>query len=874
MKCPPLIVFALLVAVCVPAQLLVAMEGAPLPDEPRPGPKTTLILAAVKGDVPTVKWYIARHQAGKANINASSPGGETALMVAAEAGQEEVVTLLLEAGALKDLHNLNGHTALLFALFQSHLEIANKLIDAGADPDAADLDGETPLMEAAQKGFVPIVRKLIEKGATIDRVSKLTYTARRYALQFKHIDVVQILDRAMEEQLDESFSEDEDGEYIDGFDNDDVPTIWEAASDGDFELLQWHLQNGVSVDSWNQFGETPLMLAAAYGYIDAVQELLARGAQINLRDVNGNSALLRGLLKIHVPVAVLLLERGADPNVENVHGQTPWIVSVDSYLPEISTRLLARGANPYASLQARLDAQERERLHVGSEAEKFFEENGQEFPYDSIWEAAANEDLEVVNWHLDGGYDIEERNEDGETLLIVAAANGNRILVELLIKRGAALDAVDDLGNTALVKALSTGRVIKSNNVNEEQGEQSLIAKILLDAGANPKLRNILGRSALQVAIQQGLLDAIRPLIVAGADVNERTQGGDYDYTLIMNAAYLFQIEIMSELANAGADINARDDDDVTALMIAASRGSHRVVKPLLDLKANIGARDIVGRTALDYARLSKNVKAIALLEEAEKNLEPLVTTPLIRAINRGEVNTVRRILEHKVDVNEQDELGQTAILAAARIGSMALVEILLSSGAALESRNKTGFTPLIQAVSGGFIEIASLLLDRGANVNAEDAYDGRPSGRTPLLWVGRVAIGAPEKVMRQVPIEKSVRMLKLLLARGADPSHVDHVGRTALDWAEITPAQEPLAVILRPVTPQRARAPAPQAAAPGPKAKAPKAQAKQKAKAVQPLKAKAPKAAPKGAAKGNPPKAKAPKAPAKAPKKVPNKKP
>ncbi len=121
-------------------------------------------IAAVADDVETLKVALAL---GNAATNITSPYDGTALIAAAHLGHDEVVRLLIEAGApLNHINNL-GWTALIEAVILGdggprHQATVAHLVKAGADKTIADRGGMTPLDHARQRGYQEIVA-LLEK---------------------------------------------------------------------------------------------------------------------------------------------------------------------------------------------------------------------------------------------------------------------------------------------------------------------------------------------------------------------------------------------------------------------------------------------------------------------------------------------------------------------------------------------------------------------------------------------------------------------------------------------------------------------------------------------------------------------------------------
>jgi ankyrin repeat protein len=104
-----------------------------------PAPTGNIHLAALQGDVGTVRQYIE----AEGDLNVKDPYGSTPLLVAAAFGTTEVALALIEAGADLNATNNVGGTALHTAAFFCRTEIVEALLDNGADADVRDNDGNT-----------------------------------------------------------------------------------------------------------------------------------------------------------------------------------------------------------------------------------------------------------------------------------------------------------------------------------------------------------------------------------------------------------------------------------------------------------------------------------------------------------------------------------------------------------------------------------------------------------------------------------------------------------------------------------------------------------------------------------------------------------
>lgn len=132
------------------------------------------------------------------NVDLKDAIGDTALIRAAQAGQIEVVKLLIKLGAKVDLKNALGETALMRASQRGQTEIAALLIKNKANLNLRDNDGNTALMSAlygAMSGYMmaKIVELLIKEGADDTIANNHNQTALNIAENDNKLDVIRLL---------------------------------------------------------------------------------------------------------------------------------------------------------------------------------------------------------------------------------------------------------------------------------------------------------------------------------------------------------------------------------------------------------------------------------------------------------------------------------------------------------------------------------------------------------------------------------------------------------------------------------------------------------------------------------------------------------
>lgn len=362
--------------------------------------------------------------------------------------------------------------------------------------------------------------------------------------------------------------------------------------------------------------------------------------------------------------------------------------------------------------------------------------------------------------------DVDASTREGRTALLGAAQRGHRDAVELLLPR-ADLNRQDATGRTALMLALDLD--MRLDYYNEKYQTRIAILRALLDAGADPNLRDEGGNTALILAVTRGALGkAGVTVLLPKSDANLANLSGD---TALTAALAKKDDKLVSTLVKVCRVDHANAAGD-TALIIAARAGRPESVAILVKV-ADVNAQNGKGRTAL--------MEAFLALTEKKGHWS-----------NDGDMGPLRCILRliplSALDL--QDEDGVTALMMCAKNGLPELLGLLLLTSN-VNLRDATGATALARLTfPGGDMECFDLLVERS------DARIADNLGRTPLMragsdeekilkLVGRSAIDARDNsgataLMLAAGKHHEMNTTKLLLDAGADPSLVDVQGRTA----------------------------------------------------------------------------------------------
>ena len=270
----------------------------------------------------------------------------------------------------------------------------------------------------------------------------------------------------------------------------------------------------------------------------------------------------------------------------------------------------------------------------------------------TIHRAADAGDLAKVKAFIQEGIDVNTK-EYGCTPLHCVARYGHKEVAELLIAKGADVNAKDTRGRTPIDLAINQGRKEIAKLFASKSGDVSLhtaayigdLQRVekLIDGGANVDAKDQKGQTALHYAAKAGQIAVAKLLIANGADVN----AGD-DRTPLVEAAYCSKemvellldkgadintgkwpalhgaldarrFDIVDLLLAKGADVNIRDDKGHTPLHIAASYaawGFPKIVELLISNGADINAKDNNGNTALTYAMGNAQIQIVEILRK------------------------------------------------------------------------------------------------------------------------------------------------------------------------------------------------------------------------------------------------------------------
>ncbi len=829
-----------------------------------------LMMAAAEGSEDVVSALL------KAGANASFRGRHqnNALHTAALTGQAKTAKLLIEAGADVNAVDQNGETPLMTVISnddhgteEDRIQIVKALVAAKTNLDFQDEQGEYALLIAVKTQQKAIQKLLLDAGANpkLKNEQGVSAEALLNGAEAEKAD-------EPPPKLDLPVTEDAQAEIekliAAGADiNDDrtgsMGALQRAAFRGNLKGVKALLKAGL--DPRHRF-MMPALHAAADGLQwPILKAFIDAGADVNLINAAGENALFNVIRGGHafqnsdhkkpprvktLPIVKGLIKAGIDVNYSSKYeGFTPIMVTALSHSPEraaIAKELIASGANVNAQNKS---------------------------GYTALIMAAGEGKEDVLKILIKAGADVNAQSRGGKNALLLAAYMGRTSIVKLLLKAGANPNLVDQYGASPLNTTMTSKEGSEKDriqiakaliaakadvNFQDQEGDYALLLavktgqkalqKFLTDAGADPKLKNNRGESAEEIqqkikseerpqrkevkpweaddpdaeallkAAFEGDLNAITAAISKGTPVDARSKEGDpllkSRHTPLMLAAARGHLDAVRLLLKSGADVNARDSHQATALM-RLSDSHFEIAKLLIEAGADVNARDHEGMTALELFCMSMgSARLVQILLDAGANPnvhdDAIGWSPLRYAVMFGNLESVRALIAAGADVNirvpalRREGEGTTPLIAAASDGRFEIAKLLIEAKADLNIADDDGWTPLMVAFQRQNWEMAQFFIDSGADLNAKNKngmtvlmnaiYASSPDGRAIFYNGAELSMAIIPKVIdvnaRNNRGETALMfaseeglpdVTKMLIEYGADATLKDHSGKTAL---------------------------------------------------------------------------------------------
>ena len=506
----------------------------------------TNLINALEKNLPQVAIAILNEN-GTEDIHSVTEEGKNALMLAAERGYDEVVSILHYSGEKIDKRTLRGETAIFLAAKNGHCNTVNLLLKLGADLTDVNKDGETLLITATKNGHEDVVEFLIGSNIDMEIVDSEGATALMWASFYGYREIAEILlengaeinpqksqsnaimwsilgkskllfNLLTKELWGDSFNPNYRSET-------GSTMLMFAAMAKDVNMVKHLLRKGCDVNAVNYLGETAIMFVAAPQYkwmkqldssnaeeVMTAKILIREGAELNVQTEFGETALSYAMISGSKELITELLNNKADPNISDDHMTTPLMDVMFNGRIEIAKMLINKGASPlsvdrtnrsplmYAILGGNLKSVE----FIISE-KRNIEDIEEGFGWTPLILAANLGNSQIFDVLLQNGADVNGQGKQGETALMQAAFVNNLNIVNTLLNNDDVdIEIIDNMGRTALMWAADGGSIE--------------IVNLLLKNNANPFVVDNKQRDIIDIAI------AKNNMLIANAIEEKQTE--------------------------------------------------------------------------------------------------------------------------------------------------------------------------------------------------------------------------------------------------------------------------------------------------------------------------------------------------------------
>ena len=449
---------------------------------------------------------------------------------------------------------------------------ARTLLARGGDPNSADADGSTVLHFAVENDETELIQALLAAGARARVANRHGITPLHLAATNGNATIVQRLIAA--------------GADVNGVTPGGETALMMAARTGDPVTIKALLTHGAMVDAkegWR--GQTALMWAATENNAAAIRLLVEAGADVKTKSTGGSfTAFLFAVRGGHIDAARALLDSGANVNERLSDGMSALVLALYNAHFELAAFLLDRGADPNAA------------------------EQGWTALHQVAWSRRPNRGFNMPGAVPTGRIDSLELVRK----LVAKGANVNARMTKE--PRDGNRNMLNRIGATPFVMAAKSADVP--------------LMRVLLESGADPKIKTNDGTSALMAAAGVGVygpgespgtheeaLEAVKLAYEAGGgDVNDVNRDGE---TALLGAVYRGgAVPVIQFLSDKGAKLDVANKKQWTPLLAAegvvyASSGIRRYPE------AAALIRKLMREKGLPIPEIERNGGAVPIVKSA-----------------------------------------------------------------------------------------------------------------------------------------------------------------------------------------------------------------------------------------------------------------
>ncbi|KAK9871342.1 hypothetical protein WA026_011608 [Henosepilachna vigintioctopunctata] len=408
--------------------------------------------------------------------------------------RRQVLEMLIRKGAQLNEKNKDFLTPLHIAADNSHYDLVEVLLRNGAKVNALDGLGQTALHRCAREDNVQACRIMLSYNVDTSIVSLQGYTAAQVAsenvqkilqdppagsadVECQLLEAAKSGDLELVQQLLSSYPHIVNCRDLDG--RHSTPLHF-ASGYNRVSVVEYLLQQGADVHAKDKGGLVPLHNACSYGHYEVTELLVKHGASVNVADLWKFTPLHEAAAKGKYEIVKLLLKHGADPSKKNRDNATPLdlVKEADQDVAD-----LLRGNSALLDAAKKGNLARVQRLVTPENINCRDAQGRNSTP---LHLAAGYNNVEVAEYLLENGADVNAQDKGGLIPLHNASSYGHLDIAALLIKYNTVVNATDKWGFTPLHEAAQKGR--------------TQLCALLLAHGADPFLKNQEGQAPVDLS--------------------------------------------------------------------------------------------------------------------------------------------------------------------------------------------------------------------------------------------------------------------------------------------------------------------------------------------------------------------------------------
>ncbi|MDY3200402.1 MAG: ankyrin repeat domain-containing protein [Arcobacter sp.] len=522
------------------------------------------------------------------------------------------------------------------------------LLNQGVSPEIENNQKETAIFYAIHSKSSAIMQLLIEHNANINHLN----IYRRTALQDAVISASNRIVNFLIEVTTNLGNCDIHGNNL----------IFDAIANGNLEIIKKvaSLQE-ININQINEEGNTILQKEIVLKNNNLALLLLDLGANPTILDKNGKNFLFYAITKGIENISIIqkAVELGCNINSKSSQNTTLLMESINYFLN-------AKDENEKISHFEMI----KELINLGVNVETL-DNKGE----NAFFLATKSEDRELINLFLENSnVNLNHENIDGETVLSILVLNGirNSDLIKLYLEKGANPTLENKFGKSIIEILIDIILHVQNRKeldfeyeilLNEDAEYPTVLENLLRNCKIDLNKLNSKGEPIFFQSILYFNFKLFKILRIKNINLNQKDKDGNNIVFKLMQYNYQGKIKdkklylnTLKSLINSGVDINAKNNEGLTALHVAVTEKCEYTIRLLLELRADCFITDSKGRSIINNCILKNTTKYFKLIHHYNKDIVDIPDIFGVKPINyaafMGKKDLVIEMLDEGVSVN------------------------------------------------------------------------------------------------------------------------------------------------------------------------------------------------------------------------------